>query len=342
MVVLNFCGKIEPICISKKLGLYLANLPNEEYNEWRDCLADHLKLAVKANKLYQENLRTNYPCRIINLYQTLFPEEVLPSTFTRRHYKKIADQMICIYQDYDYADMPLGGWETNCFDGRLCEEDYSEKIINFINFVACVGKTNYTIPKPIPQWIFSSNYDGIDHWRIFWGGEDATEYISALQKWGRIFDSFLCSKNDYLLFDYLVNTIHKDNEYNENHLMKTFSLCQLFLERYKENELDEKLPQFLETSATKSDRKRQAELFRKMRNKIAHGDFLSFEIVIETYASEFLDGYFAFDYSEYSRKNWTIQHVCCELDAVVRKLICMLLFDRDKLERIKNSVQFTA
>ena len=33
MVVLNFYGKIEPICISEKLGLYIANLPNEEYNE---------------------------------------------------------------------------------------------------------------------------------------------------------------------------------------------------------------------------------------------------------------------------------------------------------------------
>lgn len=50
MVVLNFYGKIEPICISEKLGLYIANLPNEEYNEWRNALAEELELAVKANK----------------------------------------------------------------------------------------------------------------------------------------------------------------------------------------------------------------------------------------------------------------------------------------------------
>lgn len=52
MVVLNFYGKIEPICISEKLGLYIANLPNEEYNEWRNALAEELELAVKANKIY--------------------------------------------------------------------------------------------------------------------------------------------------------------------------------------------------------------------------------------------------------------------------------------------------
>lgn len=73
-----------------------------------------------------------------------------------------------------------------------------------------------------------------------------------------------------------------------------------------------------------------------MRNKIAHGDFLAFEIIVETYASEFMDGRFAFDYSEYSRKNWVIQHVCCELDGVIRKLLCMLLFNRTELENIKN------
>lgn len=338
MVVLNFYGKIEPICISEKLGLYIANLPNEKYNEWRDCLAKELELAVKANKIYQEKLGTNYPCGIINLYQILFPDELLPDMFVQEHYVKIADQMIYIYQDYDYADMPLGGWDTNCFDGRLCEEDYSEKIIDFINFMVYSDETGYAIPKPVPQWIHSSNHDGIDHCRIFWGGEEAAEYISALQRWGKLFDNFLYSRNDYLLFDYLVNTIHKDNEYNENHLMKAFSLCQLFLEKHKECELDSKLPQFFERCNSEANAARQAELFRQMRNKIAHGDFLAFETVVETYASEFMDGKFAFDYSEYSRKNWAVQHVCCELDDVIRRLLCLLLFNRAELERIRNAV----
>ena len=71
--------------------------------------------------------------------------------------------MIFIYQDYDYTDMPLGGWDTNCFDGRLCEEDYSEKIIDFINFMAHSDQPDYAIPKPVPQWTFSSNHDGIDY-----------------------------------------------------------------------------------------------------------------------------------------------------------------------------------
>lgn len=60
--------------------------------------------------------------------------------------------------------------------------------------------------------------------------------------------------------------------------------------------------------------------------------------VLSSYASEFMDGRFAFDYSEYSRKNWAVQHVCCELDNVIRKLLGMLLFNRRELERIKKSI----
>lgn len=155
MVVLNFYGKIEPICISKKLGLYISNLPNEEYNEWRDELARELELSVKADNIYQEKLGANYNCGIINLFQKLFPEDLIPEAFTKEHFDKISAQMICIYQDYDYSDMPLGGWDTNCFDGRFCEEDYSEKIIDFINFIASLDETQYLIPKPVPQWTFS-------------------------------------------------------------------------------------------------------------------------------------------------------------------------------------------
>ena len=47
MVVLNIYGKIKPICISKKLGLYIANLPKEKHNNWNDMLCEEINLARK-------------------------------------------------------------------------------------------------------------------------------------------------------------------------------------------------------------------------------------------------------------------------------------------------------
>ena len=96
------------------------------------------------------------------------------------------------------------------------------------------------------------------------------------------------------------------------------------------------MPNFFYSIDSFDKAQRQAELFRKMRNKIAHGDFLAFEQLIETYAVEFMDGHFDFDYSEYSRKRWVILHVCCELDNVIRELICMLLLDRSVLKQFKK------
>lgn len=338
MVVLNFCGKISHICISERLGLHLSNLPNEEFNEWQDGLSNKLCLAQNADQIYQENLGTNYPCSIYKLYENVFPEKSLPNVFEKKHYDELVRNMIYLDFDYSYNDMPLGGWDTNCFEGRLCEEDYAEKIIDLINFLSYhYDDKSITFPEPVPQWTYSSNHDEIDNYRIFWGGEPAPEFIRSLQEWGKLFDVFLQNKNDYLLFDYLANSIHKDNEYNEYHLMKSYSLCQLFLEKEHESELDNKLPFFLSCQiASDDERKKCAILLRRLRNKIAHGDFVAFEKYIEEYAVAFMDGKFAFDYSEYSRKNWVVQHICCLLDEVIRQLIHMLFYDRTKLGQLKN------
>ena len=61
------------------------------------------------------------------------------------------------------------------------------------------------------------------------------------------------------------------------------------------------------------------------------------EKLVEEFACEIMDDNFYFDYSEYSRKNWVILHICCELEKVVKKMINMLFLDREKLERIKNN-----
>lgn len=184
-----------------------------------------------------------------------------------------------------------------------------------------------------------SNHDEINHSRIFWGGVEATEYIEELKKWGQLFDGFLQGENDYFLFDYICNSLHKDNEYNAYHLLKSFSLCQLFLENEREKELDDKLPAFLDCYYTLDERKMMAICFREIRNKIAHGDFIAFNKKIEEYTKQFMDGRFDFDYSEFSRQNWAISNICLRLDEALRKMIHMLLTDRSKLEQLKNAKQ---
>ena len=102
--------------------------------------------------------------------------------------------------------------------------------------------------------------------------------------------------------DYLIRAIHDEHGYDAYHLSKMYSLCQLFLENEHETELDHKLPQFIDSRYELDDRIEMAKLLRQMRNKVAHGDFVSFEKKAEEYAQKFMDGRFLFDYSQANKK----------------------------------------
>ena len=336
MIVLECYGKIDRICISQKLGIFLSNLPDDKDNNWKEELKEQLKLTKEADFLYQSHLGTNYPCGIFKLYGNVFPDRKVPKQFTDLNYTELAERMICFTLDYNYDDMPLGDWKTNCFDGRLCEDDYAEKIIEFFLFLTHKTSSGFDFPVPVPQWAYSSNHDEMNHYRLFQGGTSVETYLDPLREWGRLLDEFLIDRDRYLLLDYLITSIYKDADYNKYHLLKDYSLCQLLLEKDKERELDTKLPQFLPSKMSKNDRQKCAVLLRQLRNKIAHGAFAEFEEKMEEYIEQFMDGHFSFDYAEYSRKNWGILSICCLLDDVLRNIIYMLFYDYEKLEIIKN------
>lgn len=62
---------------------------------------------------------------------------------------------------------------------------------------------------------------------------------------GKLLDGFLETRNDNLLLDYLVNAFYFDKSMDEYGILKRYSLCQLFLEKDRESELDWKLVPFL-------------------------------------------------------------------------------------------------
>lgn len=128
---------------------------------------------------------------IRNLYLKLVNNDINAEIEVDKLCQAMASNTICLCFDYDYEDMPMGDWRTNCFDGRFCEEDYAEKIVDFMQFV--VGSA-YDFPKPVPQWIYSSNYDDPNVFRIFWNGEDVERYIASLKEWGKLFDKLLQGK----------------------------------------------------------------------------------------------------------------------------------------------------
>ena len=60
MVVLNLLGKIEPICISQKLKLYVSNLPQTEDNNWMSHLVEEMEIALKLSAVKSEMYEAHY------------------------------------------------------------------------------------------------------------------------------------------------------------------------------------------------------------------------------------------------------------------------------------------
>ena len=330
MVVLNICEKIEPICLSKKLGLYISNLKDSPYGNWNDMVVDEFIEAYKIVKITTEKHKIDFENRAYEHYKKHFPSIMQEhSSFDNDVIKKIAPDLVCIYFNYNYEDMPMGGWEDNPFDGRFCEKDYAELIVDFIHFLS---KDN-----TCPFWIYSSNYDEPTPFhKLLWVRNDSKCKIAYLKSWGQKLDNFLEERNDYLELDYLIRSIHDEHEYDAYHLSKMYSLCQLFLENEHESELDQKLPQFIDPKYELSERIEIAKMLRQMRNKVAHGDFIAFEKKAEEYAQKFMDGRYWFDYSEYSRKNWVLLNVCCLLSDSVKMLIEKLFENKEYMSEFKK------
>ena len=332
MVVLNIYGKIEPICISNKLKLYISNLPNEEQNDWNSYLFDVFKKFLEIDRINYSSFGLQRDDLVLKLHKNRCPNSILPPSASdddRLH--EIVDNMICLYFDYEYSDMPLGGWESNPFDGRCCEKDYAELMADFLHFIATAEE------EPIPLWSYSSNYDREEpYYRLLFSNDNACRCIETLKLWGKRIDSFLKGKNDYLQLDYIIRTVHDENRYDMYHMFKLYSLCQMFLENKNEIELDRKLPQFIENRYSMEKRREIAFVLRQMRNKIAHGDFVGFEKKAEKYAQIVMDGHYSFDYSEYSRKNWVLINSCCLLETTVKKIIFMLFTEKNTIKKIKR------
>ena len=329
MIVLNIYSKIEPICISKKLGLYIDNVPNDWKSELKERIIDSKEQILKNQTKYNINNKFDFNKK----YSDILKEEYNENDSEETIINKVVDRMICIYFDYEYDDMPLGDWTTNCFDGRFCEEDYAEKIVDFMSFAFNILKYE---EKTSLCYIYSSNYNRMQNeYQIFYFNEECSNGINTLIKWGELFDSILNEKNDYLKFDYLINAIHQSSTNNEYQFFKFYSICQLFLEKLTERELDWKLPIFIGKDYSLEEKKAISPILRKIRNKIAHGDFVALENIIEEYSKNAMVG-FRYDYSEYSRRNWIFLNVCCLMKEVTRELIKMMFYNNELLQSIKD------
>ena len=339
MVILNLFGKIQPICISKKLKIFISNLPNDIDDDMKQKFVFEMKANILHNMIEKNKFSEKPRYDIFFSLKKKFPGQKSSFEIDKENYfQEIADNAIYMYFDFSYNDMPLGEMDENPFDKRFCEDDYAEKILNFINYME--DSISPELGGNRVDYIYSSNHEGENNGVIFFREQNLDVGIKVLKKWGELFDGFLNAKDDYLKLDYLFNALYKDNEYNEYHYFKAYSLCQMMLENRGETELDWKLPEFIDDNSLSSEKKENiALILRQIRNKIGHGDFVALDTKLKALAEETMNNRFWFDYSELSKRNWILSFACGEIDSCVRRIIFTMLTDRNRIETIKKQTK---
>ncbi|MBU3196719.1 hypothetical protein KPL26_08530 [Clostridium algidicarnis] len=338
MIVLDIYGKIDKILISEKLKLYIANLPND----WKEGIREEIFEELRRIDFSREEQLLKYGEVLTSKFDYELGRKTVEMNIEDFNYYKLEtledciecllDNMIFIEFDYGYEDMPFFDWTTNCFDGRFCEGDYSERIIKLFNFLnhERYVKAHFNIVYSSNENYFSiiPRITSVLSFRVeskFDGFRTKDEAITDLRKCGQCIDEFLQTGNDYYKLDFIAESLKNSDDYKHYHFLKTFTLLEMLL--IKKDQHTKEIDKFINPIIKKIYTKNSEDatiLLRQMRNKIGHGDFSAFNKKAEMFAQKYMSNY-QFDYTEYSRSNWILLHTCCLLDDILKEVLIQKL-----------------
>lgn len=166
--------------------------------------------------------------------------------------------------------------------------------------------------------------------------------IASLQEVGSKIDNFLQSEQDFWLFDYIVDALTDMRQDNgAYHIFKVMSLIEMLIINPKNNgitqgEIERKLPQFLPNTIEASKKQEYANLMRKFRNKIGHGDYKAISKLLQKYRNEYMRN-FQYDEFEYSIDNWTYGDISINIDEALKNILWFMIDDKNAWKIFRNS-----
>lgn len=101
-----------------------------------------------------------------------------------------------------------------------------------------------------------------------------------------------------------------------------------------QGELERKLPRFLLNEL--NDKELFCTIVRKLRNKIAHGDFETFQKLLEEYRENFMQNFW-YDEFEYSIESWTINSICLSLKSAFSEILFEFFSNKEEFLRFQKN-----
>ncbi|GJM72662.1 hypothetical protein HMSSN036_48780 [Paenibacillus macerans] len=245
-----------------------------------------------------------------------------------------------MFLDFENSYLQL---KNNTMDSPTCEVLFPRKFINFCNIIQYAAGAKDDLNNRIPFSIYSSDELNakpriLNYFRAMIKHEFdleiyKNECISSLVRIGSLIDDFLQGEEDFWMLDYIINSMYHDRDYDAYHIFKVMSLIEMLIINPLRNgrtvgELERKLPQFLKEDQVEDAKKASfVEIMRKLRNKIAHGDYRGIQQLLERYRNEFMVNY-EYDEFEYSIENWIYLNICCRLDEILSEIVWKLITNK--------------
>lgn len=369
MVGIECLKKISPICISKKLGLYLKNAETAyEKKLVNNLIIEDFNKGCKRNILFNKEI-----------YE-MFKDDYYSGLFIGDISKLSVNQLLSLISNYVLIfDLTLSKDTIITDDGifEKCENDnelsrqlsntplinqineweIEHKFLYLFNFTES-GKSEkrndldeifYTgFPEErlniISNYI-TKTYIKRKEWLYpgyqYYNNQDE-EYevkINKLIQFGKMYDNIVVNGSEYLKIDFIIETLISA-EKNQYSLLNYISLIEMLIVNSKNSsrcEFKKKLKEFIhDENMSDNEKEYISVLFYDIRSRMIHGDFDKLKKELFKYKKRFMKGYL-FDYGEFKEENWIIGSINSFLSQIVSNILYDYLYDNEKINKLKKN-----
>lgn len=353
MVLINIYGKIQPIIISKKLGVGICNPDLDWVNGFCE------------DEFEEEILIHNHTIRILNKSEyctSKIKQYSLSETVNNLGWREkgksnkqiIAEHLVQI-EVMNFKNSYLLK-KNEYMDSPTCEPQYTTKFIRFCSFVT--RNIEKSLEGQVPFVTYDSNQwmDKpliLNYLQVFSKGKiNLSTYtegcIKTLKYIGNLIDDFIITDDDFWLLDYIFNAVYEIEGEDAYHIFKVMSLIEMLIVKHNNDrrnseknetstkETKRKLIHFITWDLNDEQKELFAEIVGDLRNKIAHGNFKRVQVLLEKYRNCFMKNFW-YDECEYSIENWTYGNIALRLNEILANILWLMICDREKLKETQES-----
>ncbi|WP_196592629.1 hypothetical protein [Pectinatus sottacetonis] len=351
MILIDIYKKLDSTIISKKLGVGICNLDSDGIEEVLEMFEEEIiinKYKIDGLKNKKNDIEKNDGWNDLDSMIKKFHW----GEFGKYNKQIIAEHLVEIdVLNFNNSMLKL---KNSYMGSPTCEIQYAKKFIILCQILSSsTFLSNVMRKKYMPDIIYDSREYNCRRqilsklkWYMLKGSFSINQYndssIKTLKQMGKMIDEFLVSTQKFWLFDYITNVISDLEQWSAYHIFKVMSLIEMLIIKSNNKgkthgELERKLPFFLPHTIERTKKNYFTEIMRRLRNKIAHGDYKAVTILLKQYKEEFMQEVW-YDEFEYSIENWIYGNICANLDETLSNILYFMVSNRVEWEKFRNNV----